>query len=255
MTRFSKAKSNDESEEESHQPNEDRKGKVVPESTMMKKGYLRTKMNSQVQGSECDDDDMPSLKRMSIYVIKQKPNIKGRVKDLDLNDNKAESDSKNVKDYYAKCFGLFGEDKSTKGKIAPKSGPVQESYPRVNVKFEPRKLRCNHDDTFLLKGIMSAIVDKEREIGSGSQLEQSRKITQTHNIIDKKHNLEFMCAIRYNGKKGYKSLNTNNPAMIKEIKNELGIMISNGNSNLDVCTIESPCDIQPSDTPPPWKTC
>ncbi|CAG8683133.1 2754_t:CDS:2 [Acaulospora morrowiae] len=38
----------------------------MPESTMMKKSYLRTKMNSQAQGSKCNNDDMPSSKRINV---------------------------------------------------------------------------------------------------------------------------------------------------------------------------------------------
>ncbi|CAG8725315.1 5339_t:CDS:1 [Acaulospora morrowiae] len=137
--RFSNAKSDNKSEEESRQPrchwlfekSENRKGKIVPESTIMKKSHLRTKMNSQAQEFECDDDDIPLSKKMNACVSKQKISMKDWVKDLDSNDDEAESDSESVAGYHVKCFDLFGKYKSTKKKNVPKSGPIQESYPIV----------------------------------------------------------------------------------------------------------------------------
>ncbi|CAG8446174.1 17686_t:CDS:1 [Acaulospora morrowiae] len=125
MTRLSKAENDSESEEESRQPrhhwlfekSEDRKRNIMPEFMMIKKGYLRTKMNSQAQGSECNNDNMPLSKRISVCVIKQKPNIKSQVKNLDSNDDEAESDSKSVEGYHAKCFSLFEKDKGTKERL------------------------------------------------------------------------------------------------------------------------------------------
>ncbi|CAG8518693.1 50_t:CDS:2 [Acaulospora morrowiae] len=94
-----------------------------------------------------------------------------------------------------------------------------------------------------------------QEIGSGSQPEQSHRIIRIRDITGKRPNFEFICASRNDRKEGYKRVNASNPAVTKEIENEPEITISNGNSNLDVCIVDSPCNIQPSDTPPPWKTC
>ncbi|CAG8552366.1 7598_t:CDS:2 [Acaulospora morrowiae] len=67
-TRSSDAESDSESEEESRQlrchwlfeKSENKKGKVVPESTMMKKGYLKTKVNSQAQESDIESHPIVS---------------------------------------------------------------------------------------------------------------------------------------------------------------------------------------------------
>ncbi|CAG8704804.1 904_t:CDS:2, partial [Acaulospora morrowiae] len=94
-----------------------------------------------------------------------------------------------------------------------------------------------------------------QEIGSGSQLEQSYRTTRIRDITGKRPNFEFVRTSRNDGKEGYKRVNASNPAVTKEIENEPGTTVNDGNGNSDVCTITSPCDIQPSDTPPPWITC
>ncbi|CAG8660481.1 4359_t:CDS:2, partial [Acaulospora morrowiae] len=110
---------------------ENRKGKVVPESKMMRKGYPRTRMNSPAQESECDDDDIPSPKKMNDPV---------------LNDDETGSDSESVE-----------ED-------CTKSGPIQGSYLRTNSKPEPRKLRRINDDVVSSKRTTSVVTVKERGI-------------------------------------------------------------------------------------------
>ncbi|CAG8617822.1 12183_t:CDS:2 [Acaulospora morrowiae] len=128
-TRFSNAESDGKSEEESRQSrrhwlfgkSENRRGKVVPESTMMKKSHLRTKTNSQAQESECDDDDIPLPKEINICISRQKISMKNQVKNLDLDNDEAVSDSESVEGCHAKCFGLFRRDKGIEGKIVPKN--------------------------------------------------------------------------------------------------------------------------------------
>ncbi|CAG8522920.1 15700_t:CDS:2 [Acaulospora morrowiae] len=75
---------------------ENRKGKVVLEFMIIKEDHLRTKTNSQVQESECNDNDISLSKKMNACVSKQKISIKNPVKDLDLNNNEAKSDSESL---------------------------------------------------------------------------------------------------------------------------------------------------------------
>ncbi|CAG8446162.1 17685_t:CDS:2 [Acaulospora morrowiae] len=91
---------------------------------------------------------------------------------------------------------------------------------------------------------------KQMENGSGSQPEQSHRVTQICDIISKRYNFEFMHVSRNNEKEGYKRVNVSNLAIIKEIENEPEITINDGDDNSDVCTITSSYDIQLSNMPP-----
>ncbi|CAG8699792.1 12332_t:CDS:2, partial [Acaulospora morrowiae] len=171
---FSSDEGDSESEEERCQyrrhwvfgKSENRKGKVVPESKMMRKGYPRIRMNSPAPESGCDDDDIPSLE-INGCVSKRRSSMEGRVKDLVSNGDETESNSESVEEgRQVKRLGFFGKDMGTKGKIAPKPRPIQEGYPRINLKPEPRKLKRDNDDTFPLKGTTSAVAVKERIIAA-----------------------------------------------------------------------------------------
>ncbi|CAG8518712.1 51_t:CDS:2, partial [Acaulospora morrowiae] len=164
---------------------EDRRGKVVLESTMMKKGHLKIKTNSQAQESECDDDDIPSPKEINICVSRQKISMKDWVKDLDLDDDKAVSDSESVEGCHAKCFGLFRRDKGIEGKIVPKS----ENYLKITAKPEPRKLNvgerlikeptmsCDNDgqiETTLVEELHTLIPNEESPVTATIWKNQSK---------------------------------------------------------------------------------
>ncbi|CAG8552387.1 7599_t:CDS:2 [Acaulospora morrowiae] len=71
------------------------------------------------------------------------------------------------------------------------------------------------------------------EIRLGSQPEQSHRITQICDITGKKHNFEFIRTSRNDVKEDYKRINASNLAVTKEIENELGITVNDGDGNSD----------------------